>query len=115
MADKKTIGSVLASNAVARVKEQGSFAGAWGVDEHLACLRYMVVDAIKQAPGMLEKSIASAKSPEEKAQLAKLTLADQVNIELRKAFSSDPELAYASNFQKLLIKAGELKSSGGYE
>ena len=99
MAEKKAIASTLAAGAVARVKEQG--ATSWGVDEHLAFLRYMAVDAYKSAASM------SAKNPAVKVE-------DNFNTLLKDAYAKDPEIAYASNFQKLLVKAGELKAGGGY-
>ena len=100
--EKKTM-SGLAAKAVARVKGQPGFAGSWGVAEHLACLRYITMDAMADA----------ANNPEVKA--GKLKLPDAVNAALKLAFSADPELAYASNFAKLLVKTGELTEASQYE
>lgn len=102
MAEKKAIASTLLAGAFSRVKEQPGFAGAWGVDEHLAMLRYASTDALKSAQSMIAKD-------------SKLELGATVNKLLKDAFAADPEAAYASNFQKLLVKAGELKAGGGYE
>jgi len=99
MPDKKSIGT-LAAKSVARVKEQSRFNGKWGVAEHLACLRYMALDALAQETGR------KAKDGETLAPVQ-----DRFNAVLQEAFKCDPELAYASNFQKLLIKAGELEAA----
>lgn len=102
--------SVSAAKAVARVKEQPSFVKAqkWGVGEHFACIRYMVRDAIAQAEKDINAAAVAAKTPAEKEAAEKLTLEDAVNNILRAAFNANPELAYASNFQKLLIALGEV-------
>jgi hypothetical protein len=94
--EKKTM-TVLAAKAVARVKGNPAFPGSWGVGEHLAALRFMAVDALADA----------ANKPEVKA--GKEKIGDAFNGILKTAFAADPELAYASNFQKLLVKTGELK------
>lgn len=102
MAEKKSM-STLAAKAVARVKGQSAFAGNWGVSEHLSCLRYMTCDAIADAE----------RKPEVKS--GKEKLVDAVSAVLKAAFAEDKELAYASNFEKLLKKAGELSESQAYE
>jgi len=91
MAEKNSI-STAAAKAVAKVKEGKAFEGKWGVGEHLACIRYLVMDAMAEA---------------------KLDAEDvkTVNEKLKEAFKANPELAYASNFQKLLISHGEIKAA----
>ena len=99
MAEKKSLASTLLAGAVARVKEQG--ATTWGAGEHLAFLRYAALDAYKSAQSM------ASKQPGTKVEdhMAKL---------LKDAFSGDPEVAYASNLQKLLVKSGDIKAGGDY-
>lgn len=110
---KKEITSPLIAKAYARVREQvnGPF-HRWGKNEHLALIRYACVDAVASAPGMLAKLVAAgaAMSPPQKVEL---TVADMVNKQLREAFAADDEAAYASNFKKLLIAAGEIPKGVG--
>lgn len=111
MAEKNAINSALITAAVAKVKEQKTFTGAWGVGEHLACMRYVAVDAINSASGEIDawkKKPENAGKPEPK-------VGEWVNGKLKAAFASDPEFAYASNFQKLLIKAKEIQAGSSYE
>ena len=97
MANEKSTMHLATAKAVARVKEQTAFAGKWGTREHLACLRYLACDAFEASKGDLAK----------------------FNLALVEVFKADPELGYASNTQKLLVKCGEIeaetKSGGGYE
>ena len=104
MAEKKSM-STLAAKAVALLKEQG--ASKWGTGEHLACLRYMTSDAYAQAVKATEKE------PDLQKRLA--AIGESVNAQLKAAFKEDPELGYASNFQKLLEKAGEIKVQTEYK
>lgn len=117
MADKKTsIASSLVAGATAKVLEQG--AKNWLKPEHLAMLRYMAQDAIRQCPTVRAAMIKSAATDEAKAQIAKLTDADLVGQALKAAFTADDECAYASEFKKLLQRAGDIpadKGAGGYE
>ena len=99
MAEKKAVASTLIAGAVAKVLQQGAV--KWGVGEHLALVRYCAMDAITQA----EKDPASKGKP----------LGEIVGARLKAEFGKDPEIAYASNFQKLLEKSGDLKASGEYE
>jgi hypothetical protein len=115
--EKKTM-STLAAQAVARVKGQSTFTGAWGAEEHIALFRYMAVDA---ATSLVKTPVFKGKGQDGKAVTLKvvfaptaakgeITLPDALNATLRAAFSQDPELAYASSFQKLLAKMGEITS-----
>ena len=102
MAEKKSM-SGLAAKAVARVKGQRAALSEWGVAEHMACLRYMTLDAIAEAERKPDVKVGKEK------------LIDAVSASLKAAFAEDKELAYASNFEKLLRKCGELESSEAYE
>lgn len=117
MADKKkSIASSLVAGAVAKVMEQG--AKDWVKREHLAMIRYLAMDAVRQCKTVREAMVKAAVTPEAKAQVEKLTDADLVGQALRKAFESDDEIAYASEFKKLLVASGELATAGptsGYE
>lgn len=110
MAQKKVINSALLAKAVAKVKEGKSFMGKWGVGEHLACMRYAAVDALADAESTMK--VHNAK-PENKDKQIKF--ADAYNAVLKQAFASDPEFAYASNFQKLLVASGEIKETSEYD
>ena len=116
--------SALAAGAVARVKESASYTGKWGTNEHLACLRYMVIDAIAQATDGKELPNRAGRPALDKAgkplvdkdgKPVVVTLAKAVNAILKAAFDADPELGYASNFDKLLKKMGEIPEGNEYE
>lgn len=102
--------STPAAKAVAKIKESPTFVKAqkWGVWEHLAFLRYLVADAIGQAEKNINAAQVAAKTPEEKAKAEKMTLEDEVNSLLKATFKDNPEIAYASNFQKLLVALNEI-------
>lgn len=108
-----------AAKAVARVKEQTSFTGRWGGSEHLALLRYMCLDAIVEASNgkvgtpLLDKAGKPIIDKDGKPRVH--TVVSLVNIALKQAFDADPELSYASNFDKLLKKCGEIPEGNEYE
>lgn len=110
MAEKKSM-STRAAKAVAFIKSQSQFTGKWGTSEHLALLRRMAVDAILESA----KDARLGKPMDEKQPSGpKWDTAAIVNADLREAFRADPELGYASNFEKLLVKCGELATAGEY-
>lgn len=111
MAKKNTM-STLAAGAVARVKGQAGFTGAWGTREHLACMRYMALDALSSATK--DKRLGQPVDAQ-KPDGAKWTIEGLVDAQLKSAYNADPELGYASNFEKLLQACGEVKTAGEYE
>ncbi len=108
--DKKRELTTLTAGAVARLMEQEP--ADWGKREHLVCLRYLIVDSIKQAPSMLE---AKQRAENEAAKQAKrepntinMTVAELVNAQLKAVFTAETEWSYASEFKKLLLATGDL-------
>ena len=117
MAEKKSMHLVTAK-AVAWVKMQASFAGKWGVGEHLALHRRLTLEVLPDATKMVGTPRVKAGKPmlgpDGKTPVA-YTLESAVNEKLREVHAADPELGYASNFDKLLKKCGEIMESTDYE
>lgn len=115
MPEKKTM-SLAAAAAVAWVKDQPSYAGAWGVGEHLALTRRMAIDALEPAQKMVGQPVMRDGKPLVKdGKPVVHDLKSALNTVLKAAHAADPELAYASNFQKLLVKCGEIQAGSEYE
>jgi len=93
MAEKKTIASTLLAKANARVLEQQT---GWSNGHHLALLRYAADEAIAQAGGSKE-------------------VREKVNAILKAELGKDPEVAYASNWKKLLEKAGDIATAESFD
>jgi hypothetical protein len=110
MAEKKSM-STRAAKAVAMVKSQPQFQGKWGVSEHLACLRHMSVDSVRE---MSKDARLGKPMDDKKPDGPKWGIAELVNEDLRATFRADPELGYASNFEKLLVKCGDLQKADDY-
>lgn len=120
MSEKKTMHLVTAKG-VAWVKGQPSFAGKWGVGEHLALHRRITLDVLPDATKLVGqprkgkdgKPLVNLVNGEQKPVLYTLEVA--LNEKLREVHAADPELGYASNFDKLLKKCGEIAESSEYE
>lgn len=117
MAEKKSMHLVTAK-AVAWVKQQSSFSQRWGVGEHLALHRRLTLEVLPDAAKLVGTPIMDKKDGKPVLKDGKpqvMDLAYAINKLLREVHAADPELGYASNFDKLLKKCGEIAESSDYE
>ena len=116
MAEKKSMHLVTA-RGVAWVKDQPNFQSRWGVGEHLALHRRLTIEVLPDAAKLVGTPIVGkdGKPLMKEGKPVVMDLATAINKLLREVHAADPELGYASNFDKLLKKCGEIAESSDYE